>query len=35
LKLDTDRDGTLTKEELAPSFLHFNLYPKPSDVDAL
>jgi Ca2+-binding EF-hand superfamily protein len=35
LKLDTDRDGTLTKEELAPAFLHFNLYPKPSDVDAL
>jgi len=35
LKLDTDKDGTLTKEELAPAFLHFNLYPRPADVDSL
>ena len=35
LKLDTDKDGTLTKQELEKAFLHFNLYPKPTDVDAL
>jgi Ca2+-binding EF-hand superfamily protein len=35
LKLDTDKDGTLTKQELEKAFLHFNLYPKASDVDAL
>lgn len=35
LKLDTDKDGTLTKQELAKAFLHFNLYPKEADIDAL
>jgi len=35
LKLDTDKDGTLTKQELAKAFLCFNLYPKEADVDAL
>ena len=35
LKLDTDKDGALTKQELEKAFLYFNLYPKAADVDAL
>ena len=35
LKLDTDKDGTLTKEELEKAFLYFNLYPTSADVDSL
>ena len=34
LQLDTDRDGTLTKAELAKAFLRFNLYPTSVQIDA-
>lgn len=35
LKLDVDKDGFITKEELAMAFSYFNLYPTPKEVDEL
>lgn len=34
-KLDVDKDGFITKEELAMAFSYFNLYPTPKEVDEL
>eukprot|EP00286_Rhodomonas_abbreviata_P021477 CAMPEP_0181294266 /NCGR_PEP_ID=MMETSP1101-20121128/3505_1 /TAXON_ID=46948 /ORGANISM="Rhodomonas abbreviata, Strain Caron Lab Isolate" /LENGTH=726 /DNA_ID=CAMNT_0023398905 /DNA_START=50 /DNA_END=2227 /DNA_ORIENTATION=+ len=35
LKLDVDKDGALSREELTRAFRYFNLYPTPNEIDDL